>query len=66
MPKPIESSKFVSHRGIILGKFDSKKDLHLAKFEQRPRIFVKLNFKELHGSRELSGYLVYILLIIWP
>ena len=33
------------------GEFDSRKDSHSTKLEQRPRIFVKLSFKELYGSR---------------
>ena len=36
------------------GEFDSKKDSHSTKLEQRPQIFVKLTFKELCGSK-LSG-----------
>ena len=33
------------------GEFDSRKDSHLTKLEQRPRIFVKLSFRELCGSK---------------
>ena len=33
------------------GKFDSRKDSHSKKFERRPRIFVKLSFKELSDSK---------------
>ena len=36
------------------GKFDSRKDSHSTKLEQRPQIFVKLSFRELCGSK-LSG-----------
>ena len=36
------------------GKFDSKKDSHSTKLEQRPQIFVKLSFREIYGSN-LSG-----------
>ena len=36
------------------GDFDSRKDSHFRKLEGRPRIFVKLSFRELCGS-ELSG-----------
>ena len=36
------------------GKFDSRKDSHSTKLEKRPRIFVKLSFKEGCGSN-LSG-----------
>ena len=43
------------------GEFDSRKDSHPTKLEGRPRIFVKLSFRELCGSK----FLVYILLIIW-
>ena len=35
-------------------KFDSRKDSHSTKFEQRPPIFVKLSFRELCDSM-LSG-----------
>ena len=35
-------------------EFDSREDLQSAKFEQRPRIFVKLSFRELRDSK-LSG-----------
>ena len=50
----IESSKFVSHKARISGEFDSKKDSHPAKVEQKPRILVKLGFRELCDSM-LSG-----------
>ena len=36
------------------GEFDSRKDSHSTKFEQRPQIFAKLSFRELCGSK-LSG-----------
>ena len=36
------------------GEFDSRKDSQSTKFERRPRIFVKLSFRELCGSK-LSG-----------
>ena len=36
------------------GDFDSRKDSQSRKFDRRPRIFVKLNFTELHDSK-LSG-----------
>ena len=49
-----ESSRFVSHRGRMSGEFDSRKDSHSTKFERRPRIFVKLSFRELCDSN-LSG-----------
>ena len=58
LPELIESSKFVSHRARMSGEFDSKKDSHSTKFEQRPQIFLKLSF------RRFQNYLVYILLII--
>ena len=32
------------------GEFDSRKDSHSTKPEQRPRIFAKLRFRELCGS----------------
>ena len=35
-------------------EFDSKKDSHSTKYEQRPQIFVKLSFREFCDS-ELSG-----------
>ena len=31
------------------GEFDSRKDLHSTKLEQRPQIFIKLSFRELCG-----------------
>ena len=36
------------------GEFDSRKDSHSTKLEQRPQIFVKLSFRELCDSK-LSG-----------
>ena len=36
------------------GEFDSGKDSHSTKLERRPRIIVKLSFKELCSSK-LSG-----------
>ena len=36
------------------GEFDSRKDSQSTKFEQKPRIFVKLSFRELCDSK-LSG-----------
>ena len=36
------------------GGFDSRKDSHSTKLEQRPQLFVKLSFMELCGSK-LSG-----------
>ena len=50
MPESIESSRFVSHRVIMLGEFDSRKDSHSTKLK-RSQIFVKLSFRELHGSK---------------
>ena len=44
------------------GELDSRKDLQSTKFEQRPRIFIKLSFREL----VIENYLVYMFLIIWP
>ena len=38
----------------MLGEFDSRKDSHPTKFEQRSRIFLKLNFRELRDAK-LSG-----------
>ena len=38
----------------MLGEFDSRKDSQSTKFERRPRIFVKLSFRELRDSK-LSG-----------
>ena len=48
LPESIESSRFVSHRARMSGEFDSRKDSQ-SKFEQKPQIFVKLNFRELFG-----------------
>ena len=36
------------------GEFDSRKDSHSTKLEQRPQIFAELSFRELCGST-LSG-----------
>ena len=36
------------------GEFGSRKHSHSTKLERRPEIFVKLNFRELWGSK-LSG-----------
>ena len=47
LPESIESFKFVSHRARMSKEFDLSKDSHSAKLEQRPRTFVKLNFREL-------------------
>ena len=33
------------------GEFDSRIDLYSTKFERRPRIFVKLSFRELRDSK---------------
>ena len=54
MPEAIEPTKFVSHRARMSGEFDSRKDSHLTKLEERPQIFVKLSFREWCGSN-LSG-----------
>ena len=44
----------------MLGEFHSRKRSHSKKLEQRPRIFVKVSFRELCDS-ELSNYLVIYL-----
>ena len=62
MPESIESSRFVTNRARMSGEFDSRIDSQSTKFEQRPQIFVKLNFRELCDSK----FMVYMLLIIWP
>ena len=58
LPESVESSKFVSHKSVshirVSGEFDSRKDSHATKLEQRPWIYVKLSFRELCGSK-LSG-----------
>ena len=43
------------------GEFDSRKDSHSTKFEQRPQIILKLSLE----SCLIQSYLVYIVLIIW-
>ena len=40
------------------GGFDLTKDSHSTKFEQRPRILVKLSFRELYDSK-LSGLCIF-------
>ena len=51
LPQSIESSRFVSHRGRMLGELDSRKDSQSAKFEGSPEIFLKLSFRELCDSK---------------
>ena len=54
----------MSHpRGRMSGEFDSRKDSHSTKVEQRPQIFVKLIFRELCGSK-LSVYQVSVIKVI--
>ena len=43
MPESIESSRIVSHKARMSGKFDSRKDLQTKKFERKPQIFLKLS-----------------------
>ena len=54
MPESIESSRFVSQRARMPGEFDSRKDSQSTKFEERPRIFVNLSFREICNPK-LSG-----------
>ena len=54
LPESVESSRFVSHRAKMSQEFDSRKDSHSTKFEQRPQIFVKLRIRESCDSK-LSG-----------
>ena len=44
---------FSSHflRPRMSGEFDSRKDYQSTKFKRRPRIFVKLSFRELCDSK---------------
>ena len=42
-----EPSEFLSHKPLISGELDSRKELHPTKLEQRPGILVKLCFREL-------------------
>ena len=37
------------------GEFDSRKDSHSTKFEQKPQIFARLSFRKLYDSK-LSGF----------
>ena len=46
--KAIESSEFISHRARL---FDSRKNSHSTKLEQRPWILVKLSFRVLCNSK---------------
>ena len=46
LPESVGSSKVVSHRARMSGEFDSKKNSNSTKLEIRPRIFVKLSFRE--------------------
>ena len=52
--KKKKTFKFVSHIVRISREFDSRKDSHSTKLKERPQIFRKLSFIELHGSK-LSG-----------
>ena len=44
-------------------RFDSRKDLHSIKFKRRPRILLKLSFRELFVSN-LSGLRAFDLMVI--
>ena len=46
LPESVGSSKVVLHRARMSGEFDSKKSSNSTKLELRPRIFVKLSFRE--------------------
>ena len=46
LPESVGSSKVVLHRARMSGEFDSKKNSNSTKLEIRPRIFVKLSFRE--------------------
>ena len=46
------------HRAKMSGEFDSRKDSQSTKFEGRPRIFVKLSFRQLCDSKS-SGLLPF-------
>ena len=41
----------LSHTARMSGEFDSRKDSQSTKFERRPRIFIKLSFRELCDSK---------------
>ena len=56
-PESSESSRFVSYRARMSGKFDWK-DSQSAKFKQSIQIFVKLSFRELCDSK-LSWLLAF-------
>ena len=58
LPESIKPFRFVSHRARISGEFDSREDTQSTKFERRPRILVKLSFRELCDSK-LSGLHVF-------
>ena len=51
LPESTESSRFISHRARMSGKFDSRKDSQSRNFERRTQIFVKLSFRELCNSK---------------
>ena len=46
------------------GEFDSRKDLQTKKFERRPRISLKLSFRELSNSK-LSGLQAFHYMVIY-
>ena len=66
MPESIEQSRFVSNRVRMSREFDLRRKSQLRKFDQRPQIFVKLNFRELCKSK-LSGLHAFhnMAIIIW-
>ena len=54
LPQSIKACRFVLHRAIMSGEFDSRKDSQSTKFKRRPWKFIKLTFRELCNSK-LSG-----------
>ena len=54
----VDSSKSVLHNARILVEFDLREDSWPIKLEKRPRILVKLSFRELWDSK-LSGWCTF-------
>ena len=57
LPEPIELSKFISHRARMSGEFHSRKGSYSTKFKRRPRLFIKLGFRESCDSKRSGLHL---------
>ena len=52
-----QSSKFVSHRVRMSGRFDSRKHSHSTKLEQIPQMAVGTDFHAQHGTETILVFL---------